>query len=368
MTIDRKDKKQPAPEIGVTLEKKAPEDKKTKAHGKDPRKSDDKTKALLIILGLVVVMVVFIYAYPFFFSFFGNKGKGPEIGDKALVGRVTQLESKAKQLADDVVEYHRDTTDKNYKIQTMQGVTDRLQRLEKWQKAQQQAQVNAAQASSSRFSNLQQGEDEFLRDLERLTQRVEILESRQAEFKMRIQKIARVIQAFSALQLKLQSSGPFSEELQAVKENAGKEAARVLGQSTRLEEFAPYGIPTADQLNVEFIQDLKALEKSPLNEPAGWLGRLKKSMQGLVVVKKMNLDLPVGQNEILHAAHTKLLDGDLQGAIVLMDKLHLKEFELWQVHAEARCQVEALLPQLEIPVLIGLFTGGETPSNAAPSQ
>jgi hypothetical protein len=349
MSVNNKDKNSQKTSIPDASETALQEENSHKDTKTLTSSNHDKTRALFIILALVVVVGMLIYAYPRLSSLLGLSQPASS-SETELMSRIEHLEDHTKKLMGEVeeVQQHETATDNQVaaEVAVVQGVEERLQRLETWQ--QQQGNLNAApQSEESQWTIPHPIDDTLKSTIQNLSERSEKLEAAQQNLKRHLQGLLETIQAFSALRLRLQSSKPYIRELADAVKHVDKTSDFLASSLKLLENYAALGIPTLDQLKEEFIQALKALKLTPQEDTLGWWARYRKILENLVVVEKTSLDVPHVENGILQLSQAKLAQGDLQGALSLIEKLNLKEFEAWCTHAAARSQVEQLLPKLE---------------------
>ncbi|MBL0941660.1 MAG: hypothetical protein IBJ00_02865 [Alphaproteobacteria bacterium] len=361
MSVDNKDKNSQKAPIPVTSEKVRQEENSSQETKTHISTNHDKTRALCIILALVVVVGMLIYAYPRLSSLLGLSSQIVN-SEKEIINRIEHLEDHTKKLIDEVeeVQQHETATDNQVaaEVATVQKFEERLQRLEVWQ--QQQGDLKVALRPEESHSTISQPAEETLKSkVQELIKHTEKLEAAQQNFKRHLQCLPEIIQAFSALRLRLQSSQPFIRELESAVRHVDKTLEFLSPSLKFLEDYATVGIPTLEQLKEEFTQIIEALKRTPQKGELGWWERYKKILENLVVVQKNSLDVPHVENSILQLSQAKLTQDDLQGALSLIEKLNFKEFEVWCAHAAARSQVKQLIPQLEAAPFSILLKKGE---------
>lgn len=348
MSVNTKDKnsqKTPAP----VASEKAPEEENFPIEAKVHASArHDKTKALCIILGLVIVIAMLIYAYPRLSGLLGLS-QSTVNSEMEIMNRIQHLEDHTKKLKDEVeeVQQHGTATDNQVaaEVAAVQRFEKRLQHLEEWQQQQSDLKVGPQEESPLAIPHLV---DENLKSkIQELTERSEKLAMAQQNLKRYLQRLPEIIQDFSLLRMRVQSAQPFIRELASVVRHVDKTLDFLAPSLKLLENYAARGIPTLNQLKEEFAHALKVSTLSGREDTLGWWERYKKALGNLVVVQKTNSDVPHMENSILQLSQAKLAQGDLQGAFSLIEKLNMKEFETWCAHAAARTQVDQILPKLE---------------------
>jgi hypothetical protein len=370
MSVDNKDKISQKRPIPVASEKARQEENSPKEATTYTSRNRDKTRALFIILALVVVVGMLIYAYPKLSSLLGFSQQTSN-SEAELMNRIEHLEDHTKKLTDEVVEVqqHEAVTDNQVaaEVATVQRFEERLQRLEAWQ-LRQQSDLKVTPREESQWTIPQPTEENLKSKVQELTEHSEKLEAAYQHFKSGLQRLPEIIHAFSALRLRLQSSQPFIRELEVAVKHGDKPLEFLSPHLKFLEDYAALGIPTLEQLKEEFSQVLNVIEQPSQEDMLDWWKQYKKLLKNLIVIKKNNLSTPQVKDNTLQTAQAKLAQGDLQGALSLIEKLNLKEFETWCAHAAARSQVELLLPQLDAAPLSILLKEAETPLSSSSSS
>jgi len=368
MSVDNKAKISKKPPIPVASEKARQEENSPKEATTYTSRNRDKTRALFIILALVVVVGMLIYVYPKLSSLLGFSQQTSN-SEAELMNRIEHLEDHTKKLTEEVAEVQQQeaTTDNKVaaEVAMVQRFEERLQRLEAWQLRQQHDLKVTPQSEESQWTIPQPTEEDLKTKVQEVIERSEKLEAAHQHFKSRLQRLPEIIQAFSALRLRLKSSQPFISELEVAVKHVDKILGFLSPHLKFLEDYAALGIPTLEQLKEEFSQVLNIIEQPSQEDMLDWWKQYKKLLKNLIVIKKNNLSTPQVKDNTLQTAQAKLAQGDLQGVLSLIEKLNLKEFETWCAHAAARSQVELLLPQLDAAPLSILLKEAETPLSSS---
>lgn len=171
--------------------------------------------------------------------------------------------------------------------------------------------------------------------------------------------------AYSGLRDAVNSGRPYAPELAAM--------TALSADTNDLEDLAEYehtGIPTVPMLASSFAKlREQALAAQPEAEQ-DLFGRLLGGAQSLVKVKRIGEEADgTGPNAILARADAKLQAGDLQEAVMEVEKLkgpQAKTFGPWIDDALARLDANTALQRLQEALLVSLASGDGAPEIVVP--
>jgi hypothetical protein len=304
---------------------------------------NDMTRAVFVVLGAVAAMVVLIFIYPFLTTLFG-KQKEVVTSMEQLGHSHAKLEQKMNAL----------TT----QLQTMtENVSKRLDALEANQKTLEQELIGASVDAVRK------------EDQTSVLNRLDQLESRLMLRQRQISKIPETIGLFEKLRDQMQAAKPFDGELQAAQSLFDPQDQAMTQRLEMLKSYAAQGVPTMEQLQLEFKNVAKDLRRVSIPEDLPWYSKIAQRLRNLVVIRRQGEPLQGSSTledrlgGIQHLLELSNLDGALMEAN-LLPKLDSEVYNAWRVGAEKRLFIEQSLPILEAHALAYLLAG-ETPDASA---
>jgi hypothetical protein len=282
-----------------------------------------------------------------------------------LTGRVTQLESAMKTLADAAKE-GGSVTDAAAVTQQITEAEQRIQaNLDKALADQQEANAKTLQAMQSSIEDvkakvaaLAEAGPGDQTALTALTERVAKLETEINNGVAGTKSAAAAI-AFANLSSAVAEGRPYATELATIKSFVADP-----GNLGPLPAYADKGIPTVPELTRSFAANRDAALAAAAPAPSGSLiDRLLASASTLVKVKRVD-EAPTGDSAsaVLARAEALLDKGDLAGAakqIEALDGAPREAFNAWLDDAQARLAGDAVLQRLEATLLASASTTPE---------
>lgn len=203
-----------------------------------------------------------------------------------------------------------------------------------------------------------------LQVIEELKSKVEQLENDLAKRQDQVAKIPETLGLFEKLHDRMQSSKPFEKELGEAKILFSSKDEDMQKRLQLLEAYGQNGVPSVEQLALEFKPIAKELMNLSISDDMPWYERFGQRLRNLVIIRKhgQDIDETAPVNERIDGILYLMEIGNVEGALAeadLLPPLNLDAYTQWRTHADQRLYIEQSLPIMEAHALAHVLSGNQ---------